>query len=51
MHCYEQGRIHAYQSYMRVCRGKKVNQNIWAGAVMQQPPVNAEKANGDGRTN
>ena len=29
---------------------KKANLSVWAGAVVEKTPENAEKANGDGRT-
>ena len=46
----EQGRIHGYWNCMWVGRGsdKKGYSSNWAGAIMQKPPANAEKANADG---
>ena len=44
-----QGRIRDYRSRIRVGRGvmKTAYTSIWAEAVKQKPPLNAEKANGD----
>ena len=48
----KQGRIHGYQSWVRVGRGnnKMANPSIWAGALKQEPPVRAENVNEDRRT-
>ena len=49
----EQGRIHGYQSRVwmgRSCDKKQANSSIWAGAVVQKPPVKAVKAYGDQQT-
>ena len=51
-HSIEQGRIHGYLSRVRVGRGSdEIDQpSSWARAVSPKPPVNAEKAKCDGRT-